>query len=58
MLYLRIANEACEIDVAAEFERIALEDRPVVRKILEKLEGGTPVSMNFWGFQRSFMDEA
>lgn len=41
MLHLRIANEACEIDVDEEFAKITLEDRPVVRKILEKLEGGT-----------------
>ena len=24
----------------------------------QPLDGGTPVSMNFWGFQRSFVDEA
>ena len=41
MLNLRIANEACEIDVEAEFAKISMEDRPVVRTILEKLEGGT-----------------
>ena len=40
MLYLRIADELCTTDVFEEFEKLCLEDTPVVRKILERLEQG------------------
>ena len=40
MLHLRIADEPCSIDIQEEFERLYVEDRPEVRKILERLEQG------------------
>ncbi len=48
MLHLRIADEVCRIDVEAKFEKVAIEDRPVVRKILEKLEGGTYCTLRYF----------
>ena len=41
MLHLRISDEPSGMDIDREFDRVRIEDRPVVRKILNKLEQGS-----------------
>ncbi len=41
MLHLRISDEPSGMDIDIEFDKLRIEDRPVVRKILNKLEQGS-----------------
>ena len=40
MLHLRISDEQSNIDINKEFHKLIIDDRPVVHKILNKLEQG------------------
>ena len=44
MLHLRISSEPTDFDVEDEFDKILIDDRPIVRKIIKDIEQGEYLS--------------